>query len=94
MRLISADSYSYGEKGYAWNGLIDPKLFQRYTYLLPEVIFNPAVIPTKSVSTLRASVSVASPTVGVSIPKASAGVNVGLPIFGVSIKKTSTSVSV
>ena len=78
MRLISSDSYSYGEKAFAWNGLIDPKLFQRYTYLLPEVIFTPVVIPTRSVSTSRASV----------------GVSVGAPTFGVCIKKTSTSVSV
>jgi hypothetical protein len=93
MRLISADSYSFGQVPFAWSGLLDPKLFQRYTWLLPPSLFSPVVIPTIGVSTGRANVNVSSPEYDISALRPRRGVDVGEPVFGVCIKKGSTSVS-
>jgi hypothetical protein len=62
MRLISADSYSYGEGTFPWFGLLDPKLFQRYTWLLPQSIYAPVLIPTIGVSAGRVIVGITSPS--------------------------------
>jgi hypothetical protein len=76
MRLVSNDTYSFGDGTFAWFGLIDPKLFQRYTWLLSIPIFTPVTIGIKGVGSstipsgitaLSQKVSVGSPKIGVSV---------------------------
>jgi hypothetical protein len=105
MRLISVDSYSYGDKAFAWSGLLDPKLFQRYTYLLPELIVpSPVTIPILSTSFGRVGADVSSPSRDV-LSVASSNVDVTVrqkkdllsiiaSVHGVQAGKKSVSVSI
>lgn len=95
MRLISADSYSFGAVPFAWSGLIDPKLYQRYPWLLPELIVpSPVVIPVLSVSTGRVTVGITTPDYDVTTSSRKKHMKISEPTFGVCITKRSTNVSV
>jgi hypothetical protein len=94
MRLISSDTYSFGDVPFAWSGLIDPKLFQRYTWLLPASLFTPVLIPLVSVSTGKVGVSIASVEYDVATSIRRKNMEVNAPAFGVCIKKSSTNVSI
>jgi hypothetical protein len=94
MRLISSDTYSFGEIPFAWSGLIDPKLFQRYTWLLPASLFTPVIIPLVNVSTGKIGVSIASIDYDVTASVRRKNMEVGEPTFGVCIKRSSTNVSI
>ena len=94
MRLISNDTYSFGDTTFAWSGLLDPKLFQRYTWLLPPSLFIPIVIPLIGVSTGKVGVSVSSIGYDVTTSVRRKNMEVGSPTFGVCIKKSSTNVSI
>lgn len=76
MRLISGDAYSFGEGNFAWSGLLDPKLYQRYTWLLTIPIFSPVIIGINKVTSFSVSSSIESHTRGVSVGNVKVGVRV------------------
>lgn len=50
MRLLVPESFSYGDQPFPWDGLVDPKLFQRVTWLL--VPFRPVRVPLISMESV------------------------------------------
>lgn len=93
MRLISNDTYSFGDTVFAWSGLLDPKLFQRYTWLLPPSLFTPVLIPVVTVSAGRVVVSIATPDYDITTSVRRKNMEVSIPTFGIGVKKSSTNVS-
>ncbi len=76
MRLISSDTYSFGEDTFAWSGVIDPKLYQRYTWLLSIPIFTPVAIGIAGVASSSFGACIAPKSFGISVGNVKVGVNV------------------
>ncbi|MFA5396571.1 MAG: hypothetical protein WC346_11245 [Methanogenium sp.] len=76
MRLISNDTYSFGEGTFAWSGVIDPKLYQRYTWLLTIPIFTPVAIGVVGVSSNRFISGISTKSFGISVSNTKVSVSV------------------